>query len=264
MDMKKTLMIFSLVALLFSCGKPSGNNYMEKISGTIMPCVSGQPELFTVLGNIAVYDGRAYSVVLDFHKTIIASEEGETAEFLLCDSLAAEPLGTVAQTFKIDYTKGHKYVKSFSIDAPVCTDAAALREKVNQAVIIFKVDGSRITDADSADDFWTMAEWAFYFQNEFCRAIDEDDIAMFYSNDYGWSNFDGIPTEFASLQFNRASELWKAIYPQKWEQVKTYRKQRIEAGDELCITDLTAPFEEPLEEEPLEEDYPEEELIEEE
>ena len=209
-----------------------------------MPCVSGQPELFTVLGNIAVYDGRAYSMVLDFHKTIITSDEGETVEFLLCDSLATEPLATVTQTFKID--------------------AAALREKVNQAVIIFKVDGSRITDADSADDFWTMAEWAFYFQNEFCRAIDEDDIAMFYSNDYGWSNFDGIPTEFASLQFNRASELWKAIYPQKWEQVKTYRKQRIEAGDELCITDLTAPFEEPLEEEPLEEDYPEEELIEEE
>ena len=246
--MKKTLLIISMAALLLSCGKPSGNNYMDKVRGTVMPCVSGQPELFTVLGNIAVYDGEAYSMVLDFHKTIITSDEGETVEFLLCDSLATEPLATVTQTFRIDYTKGHKYVKSFSIDAPVCPDASVLKDKVNQAVIVFKVDGSRISDADSQEDFWTMEEWAFYFQNEFIRAVEEDDITIFYCNDYEYSNFDGITTEFASLQFNRAGELWKAIYPQKWEKIKAYRKQRMEAGDELCLIDLTAPFEDPLDE----------------
>ncbi len=254
----KKLLIFALVALVCSCGT-GGNKYLgkipgltdqneivdqtQKLKGVKVSCVSGQPEYFSVLGDVAVCDGITYQVLLKFHKTASIFSSG-SIDILFVNSQDNKVYGNKTQimfggSLENRYTAGSVVLYSLFLNDIQYSDLSLLLDKTDRFVLSIREKPVEVESPDTRPAF-TPAGMAVDFQEEFYKAIVDNDMEAYNGCDYGFGEFEfGESYEWA--QFNKAYDLWKMAYPEKWEVIKAFRKQKIEEKYALCALDVEDP-----------------------
>lgn len=249
--MKKLLSLCIFAAVLVSCGG-SGTRYLGKdmtgMDGLLMPCISGQPDIFSVEGNRAVFSREMYNVIIKFNCGV--SVVGDPCfNVYFKDTTTNEVVGKEVQimfnrTTQMDgwlrevkaYNKGDYRILPFYINSIETSDAGKL-EKANLAVIEFLPDGFYKSKSDRLRHFYYFPEAAAIdFQEAFYDAIVTNDMEKYDGVDYGCGEFDAYDGTDWNY-YNRAYELWKVLNPQKWAVIRDFRKQKIKEGHLLVIVD---------------------------
>ena len=243
-----------------SWSKTGGVKYkelMEKeyagLKGVTMPCISGNPDIFTVLGDVAVFFDGMYHVLLEFEEDIVFMGD-PTFYVNFCNSDEQKAYGQILQImfrrnvmrFDINrkigiYEASDKRVQSFAINEINTNDYQTLQEKTNLAVIFMKEGGYYLNKDGIESEYYFPENDAVFYQNRLFKAASENDVDAFLDTDGAFAE-ENYETESEQTYFNQAYNLWKIAFPEKWKTVKEFRKKLIADGNALIITDVDDPI----------------------
>lgn len=225
---------------------------LKSLKGVRMPCISGQPEIFSVVGDVAIFGEESYQVLLEFKRPVYSLGD---IVFTVQFNNAAEgkTYGSEQQilfnrTILVDGWRYHKVTnyhpgdcryQDFFINSIQFEDAKLFQKKVDQAVIRLE-DSITVLENDSERDYYFPENMAVQMQEAFYNAIVSDDMEEYYGIDYGFGEME-LDSEDDWNYFNKAYELWKSIYPDKWKVIKDFRKQKMQEGNLLCAIDVDDP-----------------------
>lgn len=115
-----------------------------KLEGVKMPCVSGHPEVFSVVGDVAEFKDGWYHVQLIFNKAI-SIKSSSTLNVCFFNMDEQQMLGAETQMYSIgigisNYWKGDYTRWRFSLNSIRYNDYVELQQKANIAVLYFGKD----------------------------------------------------------------------------------------------------------------------------
>jgi hypothetical protein len=108
----------------------------EKLKGVKMPCTSGNPDVFSVIDEVAVFDGRQYNITVEFLKGMKWVMLSSNICFFNSDTKKA--YGNKLQFFSYSttsYKAGDKIDVGFTLDDIRFEDAVDFQKNVDIAVI---------------------------------------------------------------------------------------------------------------------------------
>ena len=226
----------------------------KALQGVRMPCVSGQPDLFSVVGDVAVFKGESYHMLLQFNRgvripfdtpfTVIFtnSEDNQTYGSELQYMYSRMYLEDGWHHVKVSsHYPGDCRLQSFYINSINYDDATALQNRTDQAVIVFKTDDIWPLEGNTPRDYYFPENMAVEIQDAFFNAIVNDDMEAYDGVDYGFGEMDCFEDENDAKYFNEAYDLWKSIFPEKWKVIKDFRAKKIKEGYALCTVDMDDP-----------------------
>ena len=221
------------------------------LNGTTMPCISGDPDVFTVLGDVAVFFDGMYHVLLEFEDDVIFNGD-PTFYVNFCNSDEQKAYGQITQIMfrrnvtrfgrnvKLDvYEMADNRIQSFAINEIITNDYEALQQKTNLAVIFLKEGGYLVKEGLESEYLYPEFS-AVYFQECCFEAASEKDLEAFLDADGSYAN-EKYKTESEQTYFNQAYNLWKIAYPEEWKTIKEFRKKLIAEGQALTVTDVADP-----------------------
>ncbi|MBP5550003.1 MAG: hypothetical protein J6X63_05935 [Bacteroidales bacterium] len=227
-----------------SWSESEGKKYAEmiekekvKLEGTVMPCVSGQPDIFEVVGDNAAFEDGGYQILIEFKKAV--SVMGNSIPYNVVFYNTEDKhnhLGAVRQilftrTRMVDgltrrlysFDRLDRYLVKFFINSIDTRDANLLQEKANVAVIFLDTDSYRVVDKfDNA--YYYPENSACYLLKSIYYAIIENDTEEYFSLEDDLENIDGFEEDEWEY-FNHAYNLWKKVCPDKWKVIKEYRQK---------------------------------------
>ena len=226
----------------------------KSLQGVRMPCVSGQPELFSVVGDVAVFKGESYHLLLKFHRAVTIpydipytvsftnsadqKEYGSELQIMFSRTRLVDGWQTVRVR---SYYPDDMRLLNFYINTIEYEDAAVLENKVNQVVLTLQEGDIRPVDSWETRDYYFPESMAVQIQEAFYRGIAEDDMDAYDGVDYGFGEMDCFEDENDAKYFNEAYDLWKSIFPEKWKVIKDFRAKKIKEGYALCTVDMDDP-----------------------
>lgn len=227
-----------------SWSKSEGKKYAEmierekvKLEGTVMPCVSGQPDIFEVVGDNAVFEDGGYQILIEFNKPI--SVMGNSIPYNVVFYNTEDKhnhLGAVRQilftrTRMVDgltrrincFDDCDDYLVKFFINSIDTKDPNLLQEKADVAVIFLDTDAYSVVDKlDNA--YYFPENSACFYLNSIYGAINDNDTEFYYDLEDDLENIDGFEDDEWKY-FNHAYNLWKKVCPDKWKVIKEYRQK---------------------------------------
>lgn len=227
---------------------------MEKLKGVCFPCVSGQPDLFSVVGDMAFFHGTSYRMMIRFNKTVsIYKDSWIYVDF--CNTEDKQHYGGKKQilflrSFLEDgwhyvkvsgYNKGDLLTQEIYLNTIDTQSPFKLQEKTDIAVVYLEErDYETLQDSKTANKYVFPENWAFYYQDGFYNAIINNNLEEYDGLDYQYGEMDGFDKN-EWVHFGQAYDLWKQIYPDKWKVIKEYRKGQIDKGYALVTLDMDDP-----------------------
>lgn len=227
-----------------SWSESEGKKYAEMIEkekknleGTIMPCVSGQPDIFEVVGGNAAFEDGGYQILIEFKEPIAVKGNSIPYNVVFYNTEDKHNhLGAVRQilftrTRMVDgltrriysFDRLDRYLVKFFINSIDTRDANLLQEKANVAVIFLDTDSYRVVDKfDNA--YYYPENSACYLLKSIYYAIIENDTEEYFSLEDDLENIDGFEEDEWEY-FNHAYNLWKKVCPDKWKVIKEYRQK---------------------------------------
>lgn len=227
---------------------------LSSLQGVRMPCVSGQPDIFSVLGDVAVFKDGSYHALLCFNRAVSlyfdvpytvsftnAAENqsyGEETQILFSRYFLEDGWHRVRVS---SYFPGDCRLVNFYINTIRFEDATELQQKMDLAVLTLKSDDVRSLDVHAEREYYFPENMAIEIQEAFYKAIVNDDMEAYDGVDYGFGEMDCFEDEDTASYFNQTYDLWKSIFPEKWQVIKDFRAKKIKEGYALCILDTEDP-----------------------
>ncbi len=227
-----------------SWSESEGKKYAEMIEkekknleGTIMPCVSGQPDIFEVVGDNAAFEDGGYQILIEFKAPVSVfgnsipynvvfynSEDkqnyyGAVQQILFTRTSMVNGLAQRLNRFNVH----DSYLVKFFINSINTNDANLLQEKANVAVIFLNTDSYRVVDKLDFTYYFPETS-ADYLLKSIYNAIIENDTEEYFSLEDNLENIDGFEDDEWEY-FNHAYNLWKKVCPDKWKVIKEYRQK---------------------------------------
>ena len=227
-----------------SWSESEGKKYAEMIEkekknleGTIMPCVSGQPDIFEVVGGNAAFEDGGYQILIEFKEPIVVmgnsipynvvfyntedkhNHYGSVQQIMFTRTRMVNGLGERLNRFNVL----NRYLVKFFINSINTNDANLLQEKANVAVIFLNTDSYRVVD--KIDNFYYFPEnSASYFFRRIYKAIVDNDTEKYFSLEDELENIDGFEDDEWEY-FNHTYNLLKKVCPEEWKVIKEYRQK---------------------------------------
>lgn len=227
-----------------SWSESEGKKYAEMIEkekknleGTIMPCVSGQPDIFEVVGGNAAFEDGGYQILIEFKKAVSVMGNSIPYNVVFYNTEDKQNhLGAVRQilftrTRMVDgltkryyiFDEYDDFLVKFFINSIDTKDPNLLQEKANVAVIFLDTDAYRVVDKVDSEYFFPESVVNHYYELIY-KAIEENDTEKYYSWEDALENIDGFEDDEWKY-FNETYNLWKKICPDKWKVIKEYRQK---------------------------------------
>lgn len=236
---------------------------IERLAGTEIKCEGLNDEIFTVVDNKAVASagevsgGLVYKARIRLSNTLFTYFLNYTNRFgLICfahfNNEKLEELRSARFVFGTpDYPNGPyslALVKGAEYDIEIPADYAASTEIVrsDRDTIVRRITDEykeycRSFDRISISIFTTPCTYAIKVQEDFYKAIVNQDYETIYGLDYAMVEDMSFSNKKEENEFWHTYEYWKKDNPEKWKVIKDFRLKEIDANHVLSFPDVSDP-----------------------